>query len=73
MRTHVVGLAIVALVGAVLLPPASNARAGDGAVLAPGETLTLERAVAVALANHPARMTATAEAAAVSSVSTMCR
>ena len=57
-------LVLVALVAAAILSPATSVGAEDGAVVTPGETLTLERAVAVALANHPARMTATAEAAA---------
>lgn len=64
MRAHLVGLAAAVLAVGAVCSFAPAARGDDGAALAPGDTLTLERAVRIALANHPARMTAEAEAAA---------
>lgn len=63
MRARIVALAAVALACATTSCFASTARA-DGAAPAAGETLTLQRAVEIALASHPARLSATAEAAA---------
>ncbi|HZR80282.1 MAG TPA: TolC family protein [Candidatus Binatia bacterium] len=64
MTSARVRLAVVSLACAVCLSVAAARARAEEAAIAPGETLTLERAVAIALARHPAQKEAEAKSGA---------
>ena len=63
-RREVLRAGITAAAGAAVGPFVVTPARAQATDLAPGETLTLDRAIAIALARHPARKTAEAEAGA---------